>query len=101
MANTLRYFRVDAAAAQSVHQGLKPVRNLTTGFAQKQAVSSHHLDMPRGKNPRRCMHDGTQYAFPRKRPLLRLIRIDRQKRLIRQRAAEILEETTTGCRWCR
>src|SRR6266404_7517228 len=92
MANTLRYFRVDAAAAQPAHRGLKPVRDLAIGFTQKQAVSGHHLDMPGRKDPRRRMHDGAQHAFPRTRPLLRLIRVDGSKRLIHQCAPEIMEE---------
>src|SRR5258707_142820 len=92
MANTPRYFCFDAAAAQPAHHGLKPVGDLTAGFTQKQAVGGHHLDTPGRQDPRRRMHDRTQYAFPRKRTLLRLIRVDRLKRLIRQCTAEIMEE---------
>src|SRR5258707_1045029 len=38
------------------------------------------------------MHDGTQDAFPRKRALLRLTRVDGLKRVVGQDTAEIMEE---------
>src|SRR5260370_39949753 len=92
MADTLRYVCIDAAVAQPVPHGLQTVRDLTARFAQEQAVSGHHLDLRRRKDPRRRVHDGTEYAIPRKRSLLRLVWIDGLKRLIRHGAAEIMEE---------